>query len=53
MNQWMLCKKWYLFSKLKFVIYRQVLEAIAGIKGIDVEKVAEVTYQNTMKVFFS
>lgn len=31
----------------------QVLEVIAGVKGEDPEKLAEIFYDNTMKVFFS
>ena len=30
----------------------QVLEAIAGVKGEDADKLSEVFYNNTMKVFF-
>ncbi|CAG9804555.1 unnamed protein product [Chironomus riparius] len=31
----------------------QVLEVIAGVKGEDAEKLSEIFYNNTMKVFFS
>lgn len=31
---------------------RQVLEVVAAIKGEDAEKLAEIFYNNTMKVFF-
>lgn len=30
----------------------QVLEVIAGVKGEDAEKLSEIFYNNTMKVFF-
>jgi Tat protein secretion system quality control protein TatD with DNase activity len=34
------------------LIFRQVLEVIAGLKGEDAEKLSEIYYNNTMKVFF-
>lgn len=33
--------------------FSQVLEVIAAIKGEDAEKLSEIFYNNTMKVFFS
>lgn len=35
------------------ISFRQVLEVIAAIKGEDAEKLSEIFYNNTMKVFFS
>lgn len=35
-----------------FLFFRQVLEVIAGVKGEDEEKLADIFYNNTMNVFF-
>jgi Tat protein secretion system quality control protein TatD with DNase activity len=34
------------------ILFSQILEVISGVKGEDPEKLAEIFYNNTMKVFF-
>lgn len=38
--------------RLLFLLFRQVLEVVSGVKGEDAEKLSEIFYNNTMKLFF-
>ena len=41
-----------LLNNVLFTYYSQVLEAVAGIKQMDKNEVADIVYENTTKLFF-
>lgn len=44
---------YYLLKNFNILFYRQVLEVIAGVKDQPSDKLAEIFYDNTVKLFFN